>query len=356
MPYAPPMARIDLRPLLKPEGRGDAINIYGVRPGDAAAKLRDAPLTGGEDRATGKRSYHSGKIFRRLEDGSEEEIPLTEIIASVLENGGWLRAGSIAFAIDGGKVSRIFVRGPSLETLGIQRLEEITKLFGRPEGIERTLGWVVHHYPSRSLVVAWHAREGRLEHIALGPDDWRSMRYGTRDLLGELVRHWEAFEALQWREPAGGSIQARYQRVAALARAFELGSVGDVAEGAFIERDPARYGSLLDAIAARGPFADRSPQLSHARWVYTHLLHYRVDAQRVIAATSGWLECSDPALLGMIATQNAIAGDLQALLAPIDGWLRAFLGGDDRTFDERFLIEKLGWPDVDIGEMEAEEW
>src|SRR6185503_5331799 len=101
--YNARMTRIDLRPLLNCCASGNSIEICGVRPGDPAARLCDAPLTGGEDRRSQRRSYRSGKIFRVLDAGYEQEIPLPEMVALVLKNGGVLHVGMIAFSIDRGK-------------------------------------------------------------------------------------------------------------------------------------------------------------------------------------------------------------------------------------------------------------
>jgi hypothetical protein len=253
-------------------------------------------------------------------------------------------------------IERIFVRGPSLASLGIARAEDIAARFGPATGDEHSLlGWRLHHYPERGLSIAWHEREGRIEHLRLGAEPWREPQLGAKELLSEVLR---AFDALSHpaAEPQEGSARVRYQRVASLARAFGLGGVADLLRGHFLdgELDPIRRGVLAE-VAARGPLGDHPLRDHSASALFVHLLHYRRDVDRVVRATSGWLECGDPVLIGMIVTQNELGAQLEATMADIDRWLCMLMDPEQRTFELRDLVTRYGWPDVNLAALEIDE-
>ncbi|HWO25365.1 MAG TPA: hypothetical protein VNO30_41780 [Kofleriaceae bacterium] len=347
--------RIDLAPLLR-GAHGQALRVAGVRVGDAAAGIERGALTGAEDDAPGEsRSYREGSVYRTASDGTWVEIPLAERVDATLERGGFLRCEQIALRVKDGAIERIFIRGPSLASLGITHEEDIERHFGAATGHERKLGWHIYHYAERGFAIAWHDREHCLEHVALGAAPWQEPRLGAKELLTELLHAFDMLWQADEVAPPGGSARVRYQRVAALSRALGLGSVPDVLRGQFLEGAPAASRRhVLEEVAARAP-VDRPLRDRAAGTLFTHLLRYRRDVDRVVRATSGWLECSDPALLGMIVTQNQLGQQLEAMMGDIDRWLCALLDPEHRTFELRSLIADHGWPDVDLQELENEE-
>lgn len=107
-----------------------------------------------------------------------------------------------------------------------------------------------------------------------------------------------------------------------------------------------------------GPRDDATSGIHADEVLFSHLLDYRNDVRRVVRATSGWLVCSDHALLGMIATQNQLGRQIEALMLDVDRWLCTLMDPDRRTFSIRELIAHHGWPDVDLRflvSMEADE-
>lgn len=346
------MGTIDLRPLRQGVS-GDAFLLFGVaRVGDPVEHLRSIAWEQANDEGPDEpRTYRDGRVFRTGPDGREEEIPLVTRVERVLRSGrGVLAAGGVSVRIEGGRIARAFVRGAALEALGVDRIERISAVFGAPEGVSRRFGRVTHHYPSRALAVEWDARASFIEHVALGPDPWREPSLGARELLVQLLEAAEDLEHGRWREPSpehrGGWI--RWHRIDALCRALGVGGVAALVAGSFLERaDRTRFTALLDEIAARSA-GGLGSRYAPVDLLYNHLLTYRLDAQRVIRATEGWLECSEAVLLGMIATQNEIARRLASDLADIDRWLAILIDPDERTFREHELIERFGYPDVDL--------
>lgn len=345
---------VDLGKLLDGRTRGDEIEVHGVRRGDRAERLAAIPWTSadGDEFPGERRAYAEGRVYRMHGD-ERVEIPLARRIEGVIARRGWLRVDGVAVLIERGCISRIVLHGRSLDALGIRAREDVERLLGMAEERVRHQRQVTYLYPSRGFEVAWDD-VGRLDHVTLGQNVGAEPRRGASALLVELVANWKLLEAQGWREPPGGPLKVRHQRIASLAHALDLGTVEDVADGQAIARRGSAYVPLLAEIAARAPGLT-ARQFVPAEVVYTHLLHYRVGAEAVLGATRGWLECGDAALLGMITTQAAIAEVLRKELAPIDTWLAGFLDPLGRSFSERELIATWGWPDIDPAALEMED-
>jgi len=89
--------------------------------------------------------------------------------------------------------------------------------------------------------------------------------------------------------------------------------------------------------------------------LFHDLLVYRNDVRRVVDATSGWMICSDPVFLGMIAKQNQLGHQIEPLMTEVDRRLCTLMDPDHRTFRLRDLIAHHGWPDVDLRTLESME-
>jgi hypothetical protein len=348
---------VDLQPLASNDSRGDAFEVLGIRVGVGAEDVRGLPITSASvDRSRGPLSIRGGKTHE-LVDGEEREITLEQSIDRAIALDGSVWVDRIAFRLRGGRVDRIVVRGPSLASLGPP--EEVVDRVGPPEAVERAWGDVIHDYPARSLVIAWNARTRQMSFVALGADPYVEPCFGARDLVLELLDGWAALAPHRFCEPPNeGSSRVRYRRLAALALALDVHSVPELVDGGFLaRRDVAVYDDLMRAIAQRAPGYDPARARFYAPGdvLYRHLLGYRRDVHEVIRATSGWLECGEAALLGMIATQDAIAKKLLDEMVPIERWLATLIDPMDRTFPLRVLIERFGWPDVDLEELSRDE-
>jgi hypothetical protein len=355
---------LDLSPLLRGE-HGAAIRVAGVRVSDAAANIERHALTGAEDRAPDEPGAHHDRVYRYSDDrtvvdvyritpgGTEVEIPLAERIEAALQRGGVLRCGAIMLRVADGAIERIFVRGPSLASLRITREEDIAKRFGAAAGHERKGWWRVHHYPERGLAIAWHEEERRVAEVVLGAEPWHEPRLGAKELLTELVQAFEILFQAGETEPPDVYPRVRYQRAAALSRALGLGAVPDVVSGRFLdgELDTARR-RVLEEVAAHSP-SDAPPSRHSAALLFQHLLRYRRDVDDVVRTTAGWLLCSDPVLRGMLAIQNDLGRQLEAMMADVDRWLCTLMDPEHRTFELRDLIAHHGWPDIDLEQLES---
>jgi hypothetical protein len=148
-------------------------------------------------------------------------------------------------------------------------------------------------------------------------------------------------------------LRVRHQRVAALLRALGLPPIGELVTGRFLDgaagREPV-YEELVGRAADPRPRRFVPPHL-----LFSGLLHYRLDVERVIRATSGVLECGDSMLAGLFVTQVAIGRQLSEAVADVDRWLCGLLDPDARSFTERALIAEHGWPDVDLRRLMIDE-
>ena len=331
--------------------------MAGVRVGDAAAGIERGAVTEATDDVPVERlTYINGALYRHGPDATRVEISLAERIDSVLRRGGALHCVGITLHVAAGRIERIRVAGAhSLASLKVrnEHEEDIARRLGPAGGLERDVDHRLHHYPDRGLVVVWHSRYDRLEYVVLGPDPWRVPRLGARELLAELL---DAFGILQppWLEPSDGIPRIRYQRIAALARALELGAVPELMAGEFLDGELSEGRcEVIDDIAARGP---RVPPRCHCPgMLFTELLHYRNAVQRLVRAeTVEGLETDDPAMLGMIATQKHLGAQIAALMVDVDRWLCTLMDPAQRTFGLKELIARYGWPDVDLRALERE--
>lgn len=340
------MTKPDLRPLFSGTP-GDRLLIDGVHVGEPAEGIAIEKITSADGPADEPRQYRDGEVWRKI--GEEwVEIPLAEMVAQVLRVGGLLRTEAGAFAVEGGRVAGVFLRGEWLEEVFGSEGDIVARL-GPPEGRHRAGGRHYYHYPSRALVVAWASGDDRIDYVALGPDEWREARLGARDLLRELLLD----DGL---EPAEGSARVRRARIEALASALGLGSSQDVLAGRFLsgELSPGRREVLVE-IARRGPEAERTPRDFYAGMLYRSLLDFRHRVHAVQTATAGWLESNDAALAGMITTQNTIGARLGEDCTYLDDWLCRLLDPESRLFSNTQLVTDFGYPDVDLEDLERRE-
>lgn len=345
--------RIDLSPLLRGE-RGETIRVAGVRVGDPAASVDRGALThaaadppGESGQYRGGSAYDTG--FTKAEGVKEA------LLEAAVRGSGFLQCGDASIRVMDGAIEQIFVRGPSLASLGIAREVDLEQRFGAAIHRERRLGRRIHHYPARGLVVACNEDDRLVAHVALG----EAPRLGAKDLLSELLLGFFALERAGWAEPPDGSARVRYRRIAALARALGLGSgtgaVADLVRGKFLEGQLEARRGVLEEIAAHGEYAGDSSIPSATSYLFESLLRYRHDVGRVVRVTAGWLCCSDPGLLGMIGTQDRLGRRFEAMMADVDRWLCTLMDPEHRTFELRELIARHGWPDVDLYALEMEE-
>jgi hypothetical protein len=344
------MDLLDLRPLLAPGAGATAVDVFGARVGGPADPLRDAALTAAEP---------------KLARDDARERSLAERVDLTVERGGWLRVGDVAVAVEGGRVARVFVRGPALARLGVAREADIAARLGAPAGHEWSYGCRVAQFPGRDLAVAWHVREDRLEFVQLGAvATWTEPTLGARDLLALLVESWDQLAVHQFAEPPAEPppLWHRWRRATALCDALGLGTLAAAATGRFLEhaaRD--RHAAACERLrAASGlsasELADDRHGVRSLDLTYQHLLRFRCTAEQLLRFNDGWLVCGDPLLLGMIHLTDESARPLRDSLMPIDALLVALLDPEARAIPRRELVARHGYTDVDLAQLDSDWW
>jgi hypothetical protein len=305
---------------------GLTIAVHGVRVGDVPAAIPRAVITGA--------------------DGG-----------SAAQAGGWVRAGGVAWAIESGEIVKIFVRGALLDDLRIGREADIERLFGRAEGTERKLGWIVYHYPARALAVAWSAREGRLEHVAFGHLGWADPVLTAKDLLA-FAREFQAMvpDEKEWTADALKENPPRYYRllrIQALLRALDLPPepVAFVT-GAFISKRPASaYDSFVERarsfLEERGdPSTSRGARRERGhfdvQWCFQYVYRFSKRVREVLTFNDGWIEAgSDFAQFMIRFTRSCIPAELKASAERADELLASIVDPEGRSIPESRLITEF---------------
>jgi hypothetical protein len=284
------------------------------------------------------------------------ESPLDELH----KYGGYihLHEGKVACQVADGRIRKMWVRGPFLSGLPFTAEADIERLLGPAAGLERSYGSVIFHYPERSLSVSWYARENRLESVALGTVDWSPL-FGARRVLEEWLAAAHAGLDPHWEEPTDHATSewVRYARVVALLRALELGSPRDFAAGKFLMGKPMSAYPLAEQVLREVQKMSGLPDSDEERLsrLFWWLLIYRMQAEKLLQINSGWLVAG---MLG-IYTALRVTGDaneaVKSALQEIEVLLVELIDSMGRQVTERELIERWGWPQVDLDELLADE-
>lgn len=352
---------VDWQALVDGHVTGFALAVHGARIGDGIDAIPFDRATAIEPRtqAMGRRYTDSG-IFNIIDDGQDVAAVRERLFAELRQHGGCVFVDFVNYEVDDARIRKIWIRGKPLESVPFAVEADIERMLGPASGIEREHGWVAHHFPERGLSVAWNASGDRVAHVTLGPVEWTPPVFGARDVLHEWVAAACCKREPGWEEPQdrASSQWVRHARVTALLRAFELGSPQTFAEGKFLEGRPvAGYPRAAEVLRTIWMDGDRG--VNHSpdvlSWFFAWLLRYRTEAERLPRFESGLLEAGHPGLLaGIRVTRRATEGVMTAL-AEIDALLTEMIAPGGEQITEREMIERWGWPEVDLDYLEQEE-
>lgn len=352
---------IDWKALLEGRLSGLTLSVEGARVGDGVDAVPLDRVTE-IDAFTPKEAstYRGGRVYRVKDDGAEVELSREALLSELRVHGGRLYLGTITFQLKGGAIQKIWVRGAPLKALPFKTEGDIERRLGPPLGVERVLGWAVRHYPARALSVSWHCREGRVEHVALGPVEWTPRVWGAKDLLHEWLSASYAGLGRDFAEPRDRSSSAwvRHARITALLRAFSLGEPKAFADGSFLEGRPLDAYPLAAKALREGPWDFRREQ---ATWpdtlgrLFWWLLVYRTRAEQLLRINSGWLEAGHPGILTALHITGRANTQVNAALAEVEELLVEMIAPDGKTISEKELMARWGFPDVDIEELLRDE-
>ncbi|MFL5347716.1 MAG: hypothetical protein ACJ8AT_23250 [Hyalangium sp.] len=349
---------VDWQPLLAGSVDGLSISVGGACVGDTvnALPFRDITQVFPNTPPVRRKRGHDAASDAG-EDASRDAVTQGSPLEEVRRHGGYVHTGKVAYEVAKGLIRKIWVRGPFLKTLPFTEEADIERLLGPSTGLERKLGWVIHHYPERSFSVGWHAREGRIEHVALGVIDWVPPTFGARQVLREWLEGAHAGLAPDWQEPPDRATAqwVRHARVLALLRAFELGSPKDFADGSFLKGKALstypRAAQVLREAQERGG-SHEPDALGRLFW---WLLLYREQAEKLLQFNSGWLVASHTGLLTALQVTGDANEGVAAALEELEALLVELIEPSEKQVTERELIERWGWPEVDLDELLMDE-
>jgi hypothetical protein len=351
---------IDWQALLDGHAKGFVITVHGARIGDGidAISLDRITFIEPQIRKMGRRYTDSG-IFNIIEDGQDVAAVRAGLLAELRQHGGCAFVNLVKYDVVDARIRKIRIRGLPLQSVPFAVEADIERMLGPASGIERVHGCVVHHFPERGLSVAWHVDGGRVEHVALGPVEWTPPVFSASDVLREWVAAACCRLAPEWNEPEDrtSSQWVRHARVTALLHAFELGSPQTFADGRFLEGRPvAAYPRAGEVVQKTWGDHDRDAMgfSDILCWLFSWLLRYRSDAERLLRCESGLLVAHSGTIAGIDVTRRATNGVVTAL-AEIDALLTEMIAPGGKQITEREMIERWGWPEVDLDQLEQEE-
>jgi hypothetical protein len=305
----------------------------------------------------GKADGHSLPV-----NGARVGDPAASIQADRVQSHEWdprVFVDQVCYVLADGRVQRIFIRGTPLEGLPFSSEKDIERTLGPSSGIERKLGWAIHHFPGRGISVGWHLKENRIEHVALGPVEWVRPTFGSKEVLTEWLAASRLAFSKDWKEPQErtGSAWVRFARITALLRAFDLGTPNSFREGLFLG------GKLLEAYPRSaaaieqywGRFGSIGTRPDALQRLFYWLLVYRSTAEDLLQINSGWLEASHPGLMTAIMLTSEANKGVAVAMGEVEGLLRELISPVDRQISESEMVSRWGWPEIDIEHLRQEE-
>lgn len=349
---------VDWKPLLAGSVDGSNITVGGACVGDTVNALPFKEIV---------RVFPTTPQVRRMlgqdvpadteEDAPRGAVTRESPLEEVRKHGGYVHTETAVYEVANGVIRKIRVHGPVLSPLPFAKEADIERLLGPSKGLEQKSGCVVHHYPERNFSVGWHAKQDRLDHIALGAVNWVPPLFGAKEVLREWLDAAYAGLAPNWEEPTDRTTSrwVRHARVVALLRAFGLGTPEDFAEGRFLAEKPLstypRAAQVLRETQEAGGDNERDT-LGRLFW---WLLLYRQQAEKLLQFNSGWLAASHLGILTALRLTGEANEDLTAALEELDLLLVELIEPSGKQVPERELIERWGWPLVDLEELLMDE-
>lgn len=110
----------------------------------------------------------NGHVFRKTEDGEEQEVSAEECYQLVKQRGGWLFSECVTWKIKSQAVKHFCINNGLLAQFKIDSEAKIIEYFGRPECILINGIGMEYHYMSRKLKILWAKRESRLYSVDVG--------------------------------------------------------------------------------------------------------------------------------------------------------------------------------------------
>lgn len=191
-----------------------------------------------------------------------------------------------------------------------------------------------------------HLLEKVFEFIAMTPDekDWDVAKLKTNKPRQVRLQQIEAMLV------AFGLYERKSKGFFGTASSLRTG-IQSILSGDFISNlDDATIVVIDDYVTKQlnDPFFDNKITGGQMRFIYQYLIKYRKQVYTLHTFNSGWLEASGKLTQYSIGLTNSITANLEGKTEELDYLLELIINPNVYTFTEQELIEKYGYPDVDL--------
>ncbi|MDJ1504040.1 hypothetical protein [Xanthocytophaga agilis] len=275
------------------------------------------------------------------------------------------------YKIKNGKIVEIYLTEELVENLGIISTKDIIQTFGPTKAIEKSYGRLHFHYESRNIIVQWSETDKKLTRIFWG-DVIPYPTFRREDILKQYldlqglspdVYDW-SIEYFSDNPPR----LYRYKQLEALFQAFGIDPkyIQSFNAGEFIKARPvADYSEWLTDIEAYslpiGLERDRDfnrDTVNHNKLIhiFAYLFKYRMVLERTLQYNSGWLEGYGATWVRYMIdkTEGFLNEENRAYVKYLDNLLCVAIDPYQQQYKKYELIEKYGYPDVDLRDIDAD--
>lgn len=172
------------------------------------------------------------------------------------------------------------------------------------------------------------------------------------------------------------SRQARLQQIEALLIAFGLHeaneskgmfcskpsvgkAINSLLYGEFIEDFKQDQITTIDAYVSQhleDSFYDRKLSSGELRFIYQYLIRYRKQVNKLQRFNSGWLEAGGKIANYAIGLTSEVTNNLNGKTEALDALISFIINPNQVSFTQQELIERFHYPDVDLLDIDLENW
>lgn len=101
---------------------------------------------------------------------------------------------------------------------------------------------------------------------------------------------------------------------------------------------------------------DREISQKELSFIYPKMIDFKIKLREIIDFNSGWLEASSTFSIFHIILTNSISSNLDNKYDKLDHVLELFINPSRKTFYEKELIEKFGYPTEDLSQVDMDNY
>ncbi len=316
----------------------------------------------------------------RLNQNSNILLDKLSITEKEITGDGWVNTHNndfYCYRTSDNKIVEFLIRKEGLDALKITEAQDIERLFGKADSIEKKYSSHYYFYSDRKLVVSWNDANKKIWGIYIGNTRITPTFYTVKDFLDIYLQFVNLVpKRSDWNEEATSSHPPklyRLQQLKSLMKAFDIGE--DVSKnfknGKFLRnRKPFEYKLInndveryVDNIESQSYKKRKKEQLedykmqwgSSLSFTFTKFLEVIERADKLLKINSGVMEAST--LMGGY-TVNKVWDLAQSIdkekLDEIKELLYSMIDPQEKSFSRKLLIEKYNFPDVDLEAVDIE--